>query len=137
LKISESVEKIPNPGNKKVWRVYDKSGKATADLVTLADENPQNENEICLHHPMDSSKKRILTKDQISKVEKLLFDILVDGKLVYDFPSIEEIRKIKQNDIDCLDSGVRRLIFPHTYHVSLSQKLWDLKQNLIRALSTI
>ena len=121
MKISESIEKIPNPGNKKVWRVYDQTGKATADLVTLADEDPREENEIYLHHPMDSSKKRILTKDHISKVEKLLFDILVDGKLVYDFPSIEEIRKVRLNDIDCLDSGVKRLIFPHTYHV-LSQR---------------
>ena len=136
LKISESIEKIPNPGNKKVWRVYDKSGKATADLVTLADENPQNENEIYLHHTMDASKKRILTKDQISKVEKLLFDIIVDGKLIYDFPSIEDIRKVRLNDIDCLDSGVKRLIFPHTYHVSLSKKLWNLKQDLIQSLST-
>ena len=135
LKISESIEKIPNPGNKKVWRVYDKSGKATADLVTLADENPQNENEIYLHHTMDSSKKRILEKDHISKVEKLIFDILIDGKLVYDFPYIEELRKVKQQDLDCLDSGVKRLIFPHTYHVSLSKKLWDLKQDLIRSIN--
>src|SRR3972149_8491269 len=76
LKISESIEKIPNPGDKKVWRVYDKTGKATADLVTLGDENPQDENELYLHHPTDSSKKRTLSKDQVSKVEKLIFYII-------------------------------------------------------------
>ena len=135
LKISESIEKIPNPGDKKVWRVYDKTGKATADLVTLGDENPQDENELYLHHPMDSSKKRILSKDQVSKVEKLLFDIIIDGKLVYEFPSIEEIRKVKLHDLDSLDVGVKRLIFPHKYHVSLSKKLWDLKQDLIRSIN--
>jgi len=132
LKISESIEKIPNPGDKKVWRIYGKSGKATADLITLSDEKPQEEKDIHLHNPIDQTKKRILTKDQISEIEPLLFDIIVDGKVVYDFPSIEEIRKAREKDIENLDSGVKRLILPHHYHVSLSKKLWDVKQKLIQ-----
>ena len=132
LKISESLEKIPNPGDKKVWRIYDKSAKATVDLITLSDENPEEENELTLHHPIDQTKKRTLKKDQISKIEPLLFDIIVEGKLVYDFPPIEEIRRARLNDIESLDSGVKRLILPHPYHVSLSQKLMNIKQNLIQ-----
>ncbi len=132
LKISESLEKIPNPGDKKVWRIYDKSGKANSDLITLNDENPEEEKEIILYNPIDQTKKRTLRKDQISKIEPLLFDIIVDGKVVYDFPSIEEIRKARLKDIENLDSGVKRLILPHSYHVSLSKKLWDVKQQLIQ-----
>jgi nicotinate phosphoribosyltransferase len=134
LKISESLEKIPNPGDKKVWRIYDKSGKATADLISLNDENPQEESELILHNPIDQTKKRTLRKENISKMEPLLFDIIVDGKLVYDFPSIEELRKLREKDIESLDSGIKRLILPHPYHVSLSQKLWDVKQGLIESI---
>jgi nicotinate phosphoribosyltransferase len=135
LKISESLEKIPNPGDKKVWRIYDKSGKATADLITLSDENPQEENEIVLRNPLDHTKKRIIRKDNISKIEPLLYDIIVDGKLIYEFPSIEEIRKLKNKDLESLDSGIKRLILPHPYHVSISKKLWDVKQGLIKNIS--
>ena len=134
LKISESGEKIPNPGDKKVWRIYDKTGKATADLITLSEENPNEEDVFVLHHSVDQTKKRILRKDQISKIEPLLFDILAEGKIVYDFPSIEEIRKTRLKDLENLDSGVKRLILPHKYHVSLSEKLWSLKQELINKI---
>src|SRR5690606_17424796 len=96
LKISESIEKIPNPGDKKVWRIYDKSGKATADLIALSDEDPLKENTIVLRHPLDRTKKRILTKEDITKTEPLLFDIIVNGKLVYNFPSIDELRKLRE-----------------------------------------
>jgi nicotinate phosphoribosyltransferase len=60
-------------------------------------------------------------------------DVWRDGKLVYDLPDIEAIRKQRVADIERLDAGVRRLINPHIYHVSLTQKLWDLKQGLIRS----
>ncbi len=135
LKISESLEKIPNPGDKKVWRVYDKTGKATVDLITLSDENPGNEEIIPVHNPIDRTKKRVLRKSNISKIEPLLNEIIKDGKLVYNFPSIEELRRLREKDIENLDSGIKRLILPHPYHVSLSQKLWDVKQNLIESLS--
>ncbi|RPI69365.1 MAG: nicotinate phosphoribosyltransferase [Ignavibacteriales bacterium] len=132
LKISESIEKIPNPGDKNVWRIYDKSGKATADLITLFDENPNEEEKIILRNPVDQTKKRILVKTGISEIEPLLYNIVVNGKLVFDFPSIEELRRSREKDIDCLDSGVKRLILPHPYHVSVSEKLWSLKQQLIK-----
>jgi nicotinate phosphoribosyltransferase len=76
-----------------------------------------------------------LSKEHISKIEPLLVNILTDGKLVYDFPTVEEIRKVRRNDLDSLDTGVKRLINPHLYHVSISQKMWDLKQELISKIS--
>lgn len=136
IKISESMEKIPNPGDKKVWRIYDTAGKATADLISLSDEDPRKENEILLHSPVDQTKRRTITKNNISGIEPLLFDIIINGKLVYDFPSIDELRALREKDIESLDSGVRRLILPHSYHVSLSGKLWNLKQELIKELKS-
>ena len=76
-----------------------------------------------------------MQKENVSKVEPLLYDIIVDGKLVYDFPSIDELRRLREKDIESLDSGVKRLILPHPYHVSLSQKLWELKQELIKSVT--
>ena len=131
IKISESNEKIPNPGNKKVWRIYNNRNKATADFLTLNNEVPAQEEKIILHHPYDQYKFRMIMKDQISEIENLLVDILDEGKLVYEFPSIEDLRERRKDDLSKLDTGVKRLINPHLYHVSVSKKLWDLKQDLI------
>ena len=137
IKISESIEKIPNPGNKKLWRIYDKKNKATVDLITLNDEDPSKDDKIILHHPFDQSKTRTLPKENISKIENLLVDILIEGKLVYEFPSIDELRENRVNDLNKLNSGVKRLINPHLYHVSLSNNLWELKKELISEISNL
>ncbi|MBI1294314.1 nicotinate phosphoribosyltransferase [bacterium] len=135
IKISESREKTPNPGNKRVWRVYDERGHATADLVTLEDETPSTQSPLVLRHPFTRVKKRVLEPGQISRVEPLLVDVFADGRLVYDRPSLEEMRTLRRQDVERLDPGVRRLLNPHVYHVSVSQKLWDLKDRLIRELT--
>jgi nicotinate phosphoribosyltransferase len=72
-----------------------------------------------------------LPRDEISAWEPLLVEVLREGKLVCELPPLEHIRAVRQRDIERLDAGVRRLIRPHAYHVSLSQQLWDLKQRLI------
>jgi nicotinate phosphoribosyltransferase len=131
LKISEAPEKIPNPGGKQVWRLYDLGKNATADLVSFDYEDVRNTDPLILRHPGDQTKKRTLMQSQLSGCESLLKDIIKDGKTVYEFPSIEEIRKIRLNDLKHLDSGVKRLINPHRYHVSLTPKLSELKQELI------
>ncbi|MCK5390848.1 MAG: nicotinate phosphoribosyltransferase [Deltaproteobacteria bacterium] len=131
LKLSESREKTHNPGSKRVWRLYDKRGKATADLLTLGEMNPADMDEITLHHALDHTKHRVLKREEISKAEPLLEKILDQGRLVYNFPSIENIRSQREKDMDCLDTGIKRIVNPHIYHVSLSQELWNLKQGLI------
>lgn len=135
IKLSDSREKIPNPGNKAVWRVYDRRGIATADLITLADEAPTTDEPLQLHHPADGSKQRSLKSGAVMELEPLLVDILQEGKRVYDSPSIDDMRAQRIHDVSRLDSGVKRLVNPHIYHVSLSPKLWDLKQNLIKSVS--
>ena len=133
IKVSESPIKTPNPGHKQAWRLYDKRDKATADLLGLSDEEPSSMGKITAHHPSDSAKYRAIDRADISGIEPLLVDIVREGKLVYDLPTIDDMRKQRIADVERLDPGVRRLINPHIYHVSLTQRLWDLKQELIRS----
>lgn len=133
IKVSESSAKTPNPGHKTVWRLYDRRGQATADLLGLDDEDPRTMERVVLHHPSDHTLYRVLSQDDITAVEPLLVDVLVEGRLVYDLPSIEDMRRRREQDVACLDAGVRRLINPHIYHVSLTERLWDLKLELIAA----
>jgi len=133
IKISESPDKTPNPGHKRVWRAYDQRSKATADLLSLDDEDPREMEQIVLRHPVDHTKYRLLNHEDIAEIEPLLVDVLQEGVLVYDIPSFEEIRQRREADTSRLDPGVKRLMNPHIYHVSLTQRLWDLKQHLIRS----
>ncbi len=131
IKISETPEKIPLPGNKQVWRMYNNNNKATADLIGLDEEEINTTQVLSLHHPTDPAKHRKITQNHISKSEPLLVEILKDGMQVYNFPSIDEIKRTLANDLELLDPGVKRLINPHVYHVSLTNKLWDLKTKMI------
>ena len=133
IKISESLEKTPNPGDKQAWRLYDERNKAIADLLSLNNEDLQAMQEIILRHPSDHTKHRVLKKNKLSRIEPLLVQILTEGKLVYDLPDIETIRQWRKEDVEQLDSGVRRIMNPHIYHVSLTQGLWDLKQRMIES----
>ena len=133
LKVSETPEKTINPGHKLVWRVYDRRGKATADLLSLAheDQAPREMASIFLHHPTEQTTYRLLDRESVSEVEPLLVDVLEEGKLVYDLPSIEAMRERRIVDVERLDAGVKRLVNPYVYHVSLTKRLWSLKQELI------
>jgi nicotinate phosphoribosyltransferase len=134
IKISETPEKTINPGHKHVWRVYDRRGKATADLLSLDDEDPREMERILLHHPTEHTTYRTLNRDDISEIEPLLVDVLQEGEPVYDLPSIEEMREHRQADMERLDPGVKRLVNPHVYHVSLTERLWNLKQELVESV---
>jgi nicotinate phosphoribosyltransferase len=132
LKISETPAKIINPGVKKLWRIYDRRLKATADLVTLSDEDPRQADLLFLHHPVESEIYRMVKREDISRIEPLLTEVMRAGRVVCELPGIEELRRRRLSDVDCLDSGVRRLINPHVYHVSISRPLWELKERMIR-----
>ena len=131
IKISENPEKTLNPGYKKVWRLYDQPNKAVADVLSMENEDLCKMNVIHLHHPTDQTKHRSLRCEDISHVETLHETIIDQGKVVYDFPSLEDIRNTRREDILRLHSGVRRLMNPHNYHVSLTDNLWNLKKELI------
>ena len=134
IKLSESRFKTINPGNKQAWRIYDQRNKATADLLSLDDEDPRESDEIVLHHSSDPNISRKLDKKSIREIEPLLVEILKEGALSYEYPSIQELRTIREKDVERLDTGVRRLMNPHIYHVSLTPKLWELKHGLIESV---
>lgn len=134
IKISENTDKIPNPGSKQAWRVYDKRTKAIADLLSLEDEDPRQEHPLLLHHPSQHNVLRTFEQDQISEIEPLQVEVYRDGRLVRELPDIDTIRQVRKADLERLDSGVRRIMNPHIYHVSLTEKLWNLKQDLIQTV---
>ncbi|MDJ0754652.1 MAG: nicotinate phosphoribosyltransferase [Ardenticatenaceae bacterium] len=131
IKISENPIKTPNPGRKTPWRVYDDRGLATADLIAVDGEDVQTPESLYLHHPTAHGIARTLGRERISETEKLLQPILDEGQKVYDFPPLPDIQEQRERDLERLDIGVKRIIHPHIYHVSLTRKLWDLKQELI------
>ena len=133
IKISENPAKIPNPGNKRVWRIYDRRGQATADLMTLQDEDPREMETIVLRHPSVRQKQRTLSREDVSEIEPLLEGVLDGGEIAHEPPPIEEMRERRKADLSRLDPGVKRIMNPHIYHVSLSEKLWNLKKELVEA----
>jgi nicotinate phosphoribosyltransferase len=131
IKISEMSNKTPDPGPKRIWRVYDDRGKAAADLISLEEENPNEMDPLILQHPTKHTAYRSLSQEDISSLEPLLMQILKDGKLAYDLPTIEQMRALRETDVSKLDPGVRRIVNPHIYHVSVTKRLWELKTGLI------
>jgi nicotinate phosphoribosyltransferase len=131
IKLSDTPAKTPNPGIKQIWRLYDQRGHATADLLTAHDVDPRAAEQLVLRHPSDHTRYRTLSAGQISEMEPLLVHLFAQGKPIHDFSSLEEMRARRHADVDRLDPGVRRLVNPHEYHVSLTQELWEAKQALI------
>jgi len=133
IKISDSPAKTPNPGAKRIWRIYDNRQFATVDLLCLETGDPLAKESILLHHPTDHTKRRYLMRNDIWRAERLLANIIVEGAVVHDFLPLEELRKRRLIDMESLDPGIRRLVNPHIYHVSLTEDLWSLKQRLIES----
>ncbi len=136
LKISETPEKVPNPGDKRAWRLYDQRGRATADVLGLEDEDLRTYASIFLHHPSEETTSRTLNRSDLTEIEPLLVPVLRQGQAVYEFPPLDAIREQRNADLERLDPGVRRLVNPHVYHVSLTGRLWEMKQDLIRSYQT-
>ena len=130
IKISENAAKITNPHFKKVYRLFEKeSGKAIGDLICLHDEVIDESQPLEIFHPEETWKRKTLTN---FTAEPLLVPIFRQGKRVYDSPPIAEIRAYCQAQIDRQWDEVKRFENPHTYYVDLSQKLWDIKQSLLK-----
>ena len=129
IKISENIEKITTPGLKQVFRIYDnETNMAKADLITLEDEVIDETKPLTLFHPLYTWKKKTINNFY---VKPLLVPIYKSGKLVYERPNMEEIRNHYKSEINSLWEEYKRLDSPQLYKVDLSQKLWDLKNNLL------
>ncbi|RPJ71213.1 MAG: nicotinate phosphoribosyltransferase [Desulfobacteraceae bacterium] len=134
MKLSDSPSKIPNPGDKRVYRLYDRRGKATADLLAAKEESPGEMPEIVLRHMTEARLQRTLRRSDVLEIEPLLETVLDEGRAAVAFPPIEAIRARRAADLERLDPGVKRLMNPHIYHVSLSEKMWQTKQKLIASM---
>lgn len=130
IKISENAAKITNPHFKKVYRIFEnESGKAIADLITVYDEVVDESQPLELFDPEATWKRKIVT--DFTAVE-LLVPIFRRGEKVYQSPSITEMRSYCAAQIDLQWDEVKRFENPHNYYVDLSQKLWDIKQDLLK-----
>ena len=86
---------------------------------------------LTLHHPNDPSKYQELMIKDLTSIEPLPVEIIKDGKITYNTPSLADIRDLRQQDLDKLYPGVKRIMNPHHYHVSLTDDLWKLKKSLM------
>ncbi|HEY1017326.1 MAG TPA: nicotinate phosphoribosyltransferase [Herpetosiphonaceae bacterium] len=133
IKLSENPEKTPTPGRKAAWRLYDQRGKANADVITLDDEDPRQAERLLLRHPADPGRQRAIAPADWS-VEPLYATVLEQGRRQGERPDLAALRARREADVARLDPGVLRLVNPHIYHVSLSERLWSMKQELIASM---
>ncbi|WP_448974790.1 nicotinate phosphoribosyltransferase [Oribacterium sp.] len=135
IKLSENSEKITNPGNKQIYRIIEKdSGKVFADYIALEEERFSEAEDLVLFDPIDTWKKSTL-KGGSYEMRPLLVPIFLGGKLVYNCPSVEEIKAHCKKEKDSLWEECRRLTNPHAVHVDLSDKLYEMKNRLLAQYS--
>ncbi|MBE6668419.1 MAG: nicotinate phosphoribosyltransferase [Ruminococcaceae bacterium] len=129
IKISENVGKITTPHFKKIYRLRGKeTGKAEADLICVYDETVDDTQPIELFDPDHTWKRKIL---EDYTAEELLVPVFRNGEQVYKLPTIQEIRKHCEEEIEGMWDEVRRFTNPHNYYVDLSEKLWRIKHDMI------
>ena len=129
IKISENVAKITNPHYKKLYRLYDKrTGKAEADLLCVHDEVIDDTKPLEIFDPDFTWKRKTLTD---FTARELQVPVFVGGKCVYRSPDIKDIRSYCAQQLGTLWESVLRFENPHKYYVDLSQKLWDIKHELL------
>lgn len=135
IKLSENSEKITNPGNKQIYRIIEKdSGKVFADYIALEEERFSEAEDLVLFDPIDTWKKSTL-KGGSYEMRPLLVPIFLGGKLVYNCPSVEEIKAHCKKEQESLWEECRRLTNPHAVHVDLSDKLYEMKKGLLAQYS--
>lgn len=135
IKLSENQWKITNPGNKTVYRIYEKeSGKIKADLITMVHEKYSENNPLMLFDPVSTWKKTYL-KPGTYTIRELLVPIFIKGKCVYESPSVMDIREYCSRELETLWDETRRLVNPHNVYIDLSNELYQLKIKLLDNLN--
>lgn len=131
IKLSENTEKVTNPGNKTIYRIYEKdSGKIKADLICLVDEKFDEKKDLMLFDPLEPWKKTKL-KGGSYTMKEILVPVFINGECVYESPKVMDIRKYCQQEQETLWPETRRLVNPHKVYVDLSKKLYDIKIDLL------
>ena len=129
IKLSDNSDKITNPGFKQVYRIYDnKTGKAEADLIALRDEVFDEKQPLTIFHPKDTWKKTTFTDYTMRPLSRLY---IKDGKLLSPLPALTDICTYAEGEKESFWDEYKRPDNPHVYKVDLSQRLFDLKNQLI------
>ena len=137
IKLSENSEKVTNPGNKTIYRIYEKeTGKIKADLICLVDEKFSEDEPMLLFDPSEPWKKTKL-KPGTYTLREIMVPIFVDGKQVYESPKVMDIRTYCQQELSTLWDETRRFVNPQKVYVDLSSKLYDIKIDLLDRMSVI
>ncbi len=137
IKLSENSAKVTNPGNKTVYRIYDKeSGMLNADLICLADETFDTSKDLRIFDPIETWKKTRY-KAGTYELRELLIPVFKDGECVYASPSVMEMREYCKGEQERVWEESRRLVNPHEVYVDLSDKLYKMKAELLEELSEL
>ena len=128
IKISENVVKITVPSFKRVYRFYGADGKAEADYMTLRHETVDDTKPLEIFDPDNTWKRKTMEN---FTARELQVPIFLNGELVYDLPTLEEIRAYCKKEVDTLWDEVKRFDNPHQYYVDFSQELWNLRDELL------
>ena len=130
IKISENVGKITNPHFKKLYRFYgNDTGKAIADYLCVYDEVVDDSSDLLIFDPEATWKQKTVYNFTAKELQVPVFK---NGELVYQMPTLKEIREYCRAQVDTLWDEVKRFDNPHSYYVDLSQKLWDIKYSLLK-----
>lgn len=135
IKLSENSEKVTNPGNKTIYRIYDnETGKIKADLICLVDEEFDSSKPLLLFDPVEPWKKTKLSGGSYT-MRELMVPVFKNGKCCYETPKVMDIRDYCARELSTLWDETRRLVNPHKVYVDLSSKLYDIKIQLLDQLS--
>ena len=135
IKLSENSEKVTNPGNKMIYRIYEKStGKIKADLICLVHETYDEADDLLLFDPNEPWKKTKL-KGGTYTLYPLMKQIFKNGECVYTSPSVMEIREKCKEELNTLWDETKRFVNPHKVYVDLSKELYDTKIQLLDQMS--
>ena len=129
IKISENVGKITTPHLKKIYRLRNKeNGKAEADVICVYDETIDDSQPLEIFDPEHTWKRKTMENFTAKELQVPIFK---DGKLVYDIPTLADVRRHCEEEIDGMWDEVKRFNNPHNYYVDLSEKLWQIKHDMI------
>lgn len=130
IKISANAEKVTTPGLKRVYRIINKTnGKSEGDYIAMADENPQEEEHLKMFHPVHTFVSKFVTNFE---AKNLHIEAIKDGEIVYENPTLLEMRQYAFENLELLWDEYKRAMNPEEYPVDLSQKCWDNKMRNIQ-----
>ncbi len=131
IKVSETFEKITNPGRKRIWRVYNKLGFAVADLLTMADEVPDFEQKYFYVDPQKPWKQEAFSGCTVREMQQT---VMVDGKRIKQSPSLDEIKNHVKHQLETeVWSEEQRFENPHTHYLDMSPAYYKMKMELLKA----